>query len=352
MQFDVPFIAHHSYAEFLQGLADRIAAVHFSLPLPVALDSRNLPRKDKMREVDELLILLPNSRKHALLNSRFYSPTDYTGPAALTAILDAMRTLLAHGNLHGIIFSDHYLLQALGRAAPELCGQMEAIPSVNAMLDSVAKINAQMELIATTPFRQPTQLVLDRALNRDLQHLAEVSRHCRATWPTIRLSLLANEGCLAHCPFRPAHDAHIALANMEGRADIGLLNTALGCINYLGHDPARLFLSPFIRPEDQHHYTPYVDQIKLCGRTLGAGFLSRTVQAYADGQYDGNLLDLFDTMEWLARRVSIPNRRLPPDFFPCVTACSNNCHTCGYCDRLYNAISEPLSFALPDLRPA
>lgn len=351
MRLDVPFIAHRPYAEFLRGLGNRIAAVHFGLPLSAALDSRNLPRKEEA-ELNDLLALLPGPRKHALLNSRFYSPRHYATPEMLAPILAALRTLRNRGNLHGIVFTDHYLLQALGRADPELGGQLEAIPSVNTMLDSFDKIGAHLELIATTPFRMPTQLVLDRALNRDLPRLAAVCRDCRRAFPAIRLSLLANEGCLAQCPFKPAHDAHIALANMNGQAGIGLLNSALGCIDYLAAHPARLFKSPFIRPEDLKHYAGTVDQIKLCGRTLGPAFLTRVVTAYAAGQYDGNLLDLFDTMAWLGQRLAVPNDALPADFFATVTTCTRECRECGYCDRLYSAIARPPPLSLPDLRPA
>lgn len=351
MQLDVPFIAHRPYAEFLQGMAERIGALHFALPLPAALDSRNLPRGEELAALNELLALLQGPRKHALLNSRFYSPRLYSSPAMLSPLLATLRSLHEAGNLHGVILSDHYLLQALGRADPQLCGQLVAIPSVNAMLDRFDKIAAQLELIGTTSFRPPSQLVLDRSLNRDLAGLAEVSRRCREAWPEIRLALLANEGCLAHCPFKPAHDAHIALANMEGHRDIGLLNSTLGCIDFLAAHPARLFKSPFIRPEDQHHYAAHADQIKLCGRTLGPDFLRRTVGAYAAGRHTGNLLDLFDTMEWLARRIAIPNEEIPADFLATVTACTKECESCGSCDRLHAAIAKPLPLALPDLRP-
>lgn len=350
MRLDVPFIAHRPYAELLQGLGDRIAAVHFGLPLAAALDSRNLPRKEEAATLNDLLALLPGPRKHALLNSRFYSPQHYATPEALAPILAALRTLLLRGNLHGIVFTDHYLVQALGRADPELCGRLEAIPSVNAMLDSFDKISAHLEVLATTPFRMPTQLVLDRALNRDPPRLAAVCRDSRRAFPAIRLSLLANEGCLLECPFKPAHDAHIALANLNGQAGIGLLNSSLGCIEYLAAHPARLFKSPFIRPEDQHRYDAYVDQIKLCGRTLGADFLSRLVTAYAEKRYHGNLLDLFDTLAWLAPRLLVPNHQIPADFFATVTGCAKECEQCGSCDRLYSAITSPLPLSLPNLR--
>lgn len=40
--------------------------------------------------------------------------------------------------------------------------------------------------------------------------LERVVDMCRRHFPDLRLGLLVNEGCLPDCPFKPAHDAHIA----------------------------------------------------------------------------------------------------------------------------------------------
>ena len=350
MQLDVPFIPDRAYTRFLQTLTGQLVAVHFSLGLAPAHDSRNVLQQPPIDGLNEQLDLLSGPRKYALLNSRFYNPRTYASAESLTAVLAVLEELLAAGNLHGVVFADHYLLQALSRASPAIAAELEAVPSVNAMLDSFDKINAHLELIATTCFRPPGKLVLDRSLNRDLLRLKEISSRCRATYPEIGLSLLANEGCLFQCPFKPAHDAHIALANCSAQPSALLLNANLGCIDYLAAHPGQLFKSPFIRPEDTSYYEEYVDTIKLCGRTLGSTFLRRAVAAYADKRYEGNLLDLFDTLDWLAARLSVPNHRIPSDFLAVVAACTKKCADCGYCEELYQSISRPRPLALADLR--
>ncbi len=79
-------------------------------------------------------------------------------------------------------------------------------------------------------------------------------------------------------------------------------------------EPHRVFASPFIRPEDAWRYSESADIIKICGRTLGAGFLERVVGAYTAGVFRGNLLDLLDATHWMAGRWEIPNDLLSDDF--------------------------------------
>jgi hypothetical protein len=93
-----------------------------------------------------------------------------------------------------------------------------------------------------------------------------------------------------------------------------------------------------------------VEVIKLCGRTLGPAFLKRVVRAYAERQYEGNLLDLMDTMEWLAKRLLVANESLPPDFFDRLTNCARNCRSCSYCRQIFAKTAAFLPFQLEDLR--
>ena len=171
------------------------------------------------------------------------------------------------------------------------------------------------------------------------------------TLPEIKLTLLANEGCLDRCPFKLAHDAQIAFANTGCIAnETRATNQEHGCIRELGAQPAKLFKSPFIRPEDLQQYEGMVEVIKLCGRTLGPAFLQRVVRGYAERRYAGNLLELMDTMEWLAKRLYVANEELPADFWNRLTSCDKNCHNCSYCRELLDKSATPLPFQLEDLR--
>ncbi len=348
---DVP-VPDPEYVEFLAEFQPSLYSVHFSLFLKNIPDGRH--RSSTVPEFGDLvaaLARLPGPKKYGLLNSRFHHPSLYTDKAALHTIIRALDTLLAADVLHGITIVDFYLLQALSDTSPETCSQLEAVPGVNCMLDSFAKMQGCLEAIARTGFKLPAKLNLDRSLNRNLAELAAISQQCRRHYPEIKLTLLANEGCLDRCPFKLTHDAQIAFANTGLVAnETHGANAKLGCIRELGAHPEELFKSPFIRPEDLQHYEGTVEVIKLCGRTLGPVFLQRVVRAYANRRYEGNLLDLMDTMEWLAKRLYVANEDLPGDFWNRLTSCDKNCRNCSYCRKLLDKTATPLPFQLEDLR--
>jgi hypothetical protein len=349
---DVPFLPDPRYVDFLVKRQASLHSVHFSLFLDDIPDGRHRTGfQPTIAEMAEALALLPAPKKYALLNSRFHHPSLYSDKEGLGRIITGLDTLLTAGTLHGIVIVDFYLLQALSDASPQVCAQLEAVPGVNCMLDSFAKIQATLAAIGNTGFKPPTKLNLDRSLNRDLAALTSISQACRQHYPQIKLTLLANEGCLDRCPFKLSHDAQIAFANTGLIANqTHSLNRELGCIRELTAQPAELFKSPFIRPEDLHHYEGMVEVIKLCGRTLGPGFLQRVVRGFAERSYAGNLLDLMDTMEWLAKRLYVANEELPGDFWSRLTSCDKDCDGCTYCRELLEKSGRPLAFRIDDLR--
>jgi hypothetical protein len=349
---DVPFLPDPRYTEFLAGFQPALHSVHFSLYLDTVPDGRHrIAGSPEFAALAPALAKLPGPKKYGLLNSRFHHPRLYSDPATLQKIIRALDTLLAADALHGITIVDFYLLQALSDASPETCAQLEAVPGVNCLLDSFAKVQACLSAIAETGFKPPTKLNLDRSLNRNLPELTAISQQCRHHFPGVKLTLLANEGCLDRCPFKLAHDAQIAFANTGLVAnETHAANREIGCIRELGAHPAELFKSPFIRPEDLEQYEGVVEVIKLCGRTLGPDFLQRVVRGYAARQYEGNLLDLMDTMEWLAKRLHVANEELPADFLTRLSSCDKNCRACPYCRELLDKTATPLPFQLEDLR--
>lgn len=350
---DVPFLPDPPYVEFLSEIQGALHSLHFSLFLDGIPDGRHRPAMvPEFNDLTTALTRLPKPKKYGLLNSRFHHPRLYGDKAALQKIIKALDTLLLAENIHGITIVDFYLLQALSDTSPETCAQLEAVPGVNCQLDSFAKVQSCLAAIADTAFKPPAKLNLDRCLNRQIPELKEISTACRLHFPELKLTLLANEGCLDRCPFKLTHDAQIAFANTGLAAnETHAVNRELGCIRELTARPAELFKSPCIRPEDLHHYEGVVEVIKLCGRTLGPAFLQRVVRGYAERKYAGNLLDLMDTMEWLAKRLYVANKELPADFWNRLTSCDKNCRNCSYCRDLTNTNTRTVPFQLDDLRP-
>jgi collagenase-like PrtC family protease len=245
------------------------------------------------------------------------------------------------GVVHGIVFTDPYYLQALSDAGPDVAARLEAVPSINHMLDSFDRVASLMDFIASTRFALPRTIILDRSLNRRMEALAELASRCRERFPGVKIELLANEGCLDHCPFKLTHDCHISLVNMGAILDTHAINRELGCMRTLQRSPALLFKSPFIRPEDVNVYEPIVDVLKICGRTLGSPFLTKVLNAYLNRGFAGNLIELMDAMEPAAQWLYVSNEDLPRDFHQRLSTCTRDCRSCTHCEELFRTCAWP-----------
>lgn len=343
---DAPFLPEADYVEFLNSSASHLDSVHFSLPGAQRMDSR--AHSQAVESVDALAKLLGQlsvEKKYVLLNSRFYGPAFLTDKQKLGSFVKDLAVCAERQVISGIVYCDHYLLQSLSNAAPELAAELEAVPGLNTMLDSQGKIDAHLAYIGETRFRPPTRIALDRSLNRSLGKLAEIARWCREGLPDLKLELVGNEGCLPYCPYRASHDAYIALDNMEGKSCSHEINNALGCRQLLRRQPYRILQSPFIRPEDVDSYLYDVDIIKISGRNLSSAALRQIITAYIARSWKGNLLDLLDSSRWLASELHIDNSALSFDFANMLSVCNNRCETCRFCMELFNSISHPLQQA-------
>lgn len=341
LRFAVPFIPTDGFAAALAERRVDIHSVYVSLGASAGLDARLSLRRWDTDQLIEALGGLGDIPAYALANGRWVHPRRYLDRAAVTDICRTLDRLIAETGLRGIVFADLYFLSALSGASPEIAGQLEAVPSVNTMLDTAAKVAAVMAAIEDTVFRRPTRLILDRALNRDLDALAALGREIRHRWPGTDVGLLANEGCLYQCPFKGTHDALIAMAQEAPPGDLlHRLNRDLGCTAHLIRHPEDLLKSPFIRPEDTDAYTGSAQFIKLCGRTLGEAFLIRTLDAYRHRAFAGNLLDIMDTPAALRGRIHIANSRLPDRFLATTATCDKVCTDCNFCRTAFAAVGR------------
>ncbi|WP_457572775.1 hypothetical protein [Desulfolithobacter sp.] len=349
---NVPFLPDPQYASFLADNVAVLDSIHFELPGSHGFDSRVRFDHAALELSLDLLSAIMGPRRYVLLNSRFYAPALFTDSDALRVLVETLDHCASRVGIDGIIYSDHYLLQLLADAAPDLVAILEAVPSVNTMLDSFARIEAQLGYIRETGFRQPAKIILDRSLNRDLDRLAAIGLQRDQQQPQIGLELLANEGCLPFCPYKLSHDAYIAFSNLTGRDCTYHLNRELGCLRLVEQQPHRLLQSPFIRPEDTDLYLYHVESIKICGRTLGPEFLTRTITAYIEHRWEGNLLELLDAMYHLSDRLYVDNGGLSFDFANILSMCAHQCDECGFCEELFETIAKPRSLVLQDWRVA
>ncbi|WP_419786343.1 hypothetical protein [Pseudodesulfovibrio sp.] len=339
LPLELPLTPDPDWAATLARHAEGLDALHLSPGHPALADARHRMESADQKALHDAIDHLPDTDIFILLNARLHTPDKYFSATHLNAAADTLDRLAEHPNVRGLVFADAYLLQALSDARPATASRLEAVPSINTRLDSAPAALAMLGFIESTAFRSPSRLVLDRSLNRDMARLAETSDRLRTARPGIKLLLIANEGCLPDCPYKPVHDAQIALANEHLCPDRTFTtNRDLGCIRRFLSDPATVLASPFIRPEDAHLYAPHIDGLKLCGRNLGTPFLQRALKAYLAESHPGNVLNLLDTLSDLANHLEVPSASLPPDFAEHVTTCDKNCRDCGWCARLMERI--------------
>jgi len=346
MRFEVPFVPEPAYAALLAAHRDALSAVYFRLG-PDTPDGRLPGIGDASpQELAEGLRALPDVPRLGLLNAAFHAPELLAGDGLRDLIL-LLEGYLAAEAITGIVYADHYLLTAISDEAPDVAGALSAIPSINFRLDEFARIAAMLDAVADTRFGFPECLILDRDCNRDTRRLAGLREKLQRSWPDLQLGLMANEGCLYACPFKTAHDAHIALSRLASCPLGPDINRDLGCLRSFADHPGRMLASPFVRPEDVCRLEGIADFMKICGRTRPAAELAAIVSAYLEGAFAGNLAWLLDTQEILSGRLWIDNTAIPEEFFARTNGCSRRCRECGYCDALAADLVAEREPALP-----
>ena len=347
MKLTVPFIPDKKYIHFLKEQTSSIESIYFPLYSGAVLDARMRFKKTPLHELSKGLQQIESVKKYCLLNSRFIHPMLYHDALFLNQLLDTLEFLFAASQINGIVFSDAYFLTAMTAEKREIIRCLEAVPGINCMIDSSEKAFSFFDLVEQTGFKLPEKLVLDRSLNRNIPQLEKTGTEIKQRYGPVKIELIANEGCIYHCPFKLTHDAQIAFSNTGCSPDKTFqINQSIGCHSYFFKRPETFFKSPFIRPEDLDEYTGVADTIKLCGRTLGANFLSNCINAYSKKSYRGNLLDLMDAACWLADTYHIENKRLDPGFFNMLTNCTKVCKNCKTCKDLFLKAAQKKPFKI------
>ena len=330
LEFSVPYNnAPETLAEILRLKThggNRIREIYLSGPQEFSGAGRIAPEMD-FAEFARVVDAIRNEgiRVNLLLNS-ICEGADWYSPAALKSTLGYLeRVHQEHGVEAVTIANPMYIREARKRfPALEICA------SVLADIDCVQK---------AVIFRKAGADVItpDVNINRNLSLLKRIKNATGA-----EIKLMVNEGCLFRCAFRKFHFNYISHKSRKPDTVQGTKPEdnvfSLNCIQLSRHDPSQLLKSGWIRPEDTRKYGEITGYFKLVGRTSSKSMVVRSVEAYLEENWDGDLLELMAGNLYsvaMSHLMLLDNKSLDSaGFFDKVTSCDKECDTCDYCSAL------------------
>ena len=187
---------------------------------------------------------------------------------------------IADSGATAVTVSIPLLLDVVRDIAPELDVCISAIAHVG----TVRRASLFEQLGAS-------EITLDFQHNRDLDRLARIRKAV-----DLDLSLVVNDVCLFRCPFRTHCYNQLGHSSQAGKRDFVVDHCSFRCSRIKVGDPVELLRSPWIRPQDLAlmEERTGIGRFKVSGRTKSTEQILRAVRAYANGTWDGNLLDVLD----------------------------------------------------------
>ena len=172
---------------------------------------------------------------------------------------------------------------------------------------------------------------LDRDLMRDHDKLKEMKRAKEHVG--VKLSLLANEGCLGNCPMMDEH-YEFNNARMSGPQYFSDPISRVSCDKWDYEDPSVPLKTANFPPwrEDWDELLEYVDVIKMHGRESAAR-LNETMHIVKN--YVENKDILFDTFNEYIEDTNLVDAPINV-WRKKIKTCKFECWDCGYCDKVYD----------------
>ena len=258
-----------------------------------------------------------------LLNANCYGKLAMSRKLAgtITAMVEHLREV---AGLEAVTTTSPFIARVL----KDRFSDLEVRASVNMRVGSIAG----MEYLAD----DFDGFYMQRDFNRDFAVIRELKAWCGEREK--RLFMLANSGCLKFCSGQTFHDNLVA-HEMEVAETINLQAPVLTCQKYLKEPEHRraILQATWVRPEDLKGYEEFFPFVKLATRQHHNP--ARVLQAYVQGRYSGNLLDLLEPGHREAfQGCVIDNSRFPAEWFTRVCECSKNCHQCNYCGEVLQQV--------------
>lgn len=232
-----------------------------------------------------------------------------------------------------------------------LTGQIkQAFPDLlvkNTILRDVNRANQVYEL-ARAGF---DYVNLDRDLMRDRDELTKIMK-IKKLYPNLKISLLANEGCLGNCPIMPEHYQYNCSRTKDDPQYFNSSIARISCQLWDVTDPAVHLKTANLPPwrEDWQELLDLgIDTFKMHGRE-SIDRLAESIRIII--RYANQEPILFDSFEEYLSDNNLQER--PIDAWrKIIKNCKFDCWDCGYCDKIYSKKSSnqqhPLVASVADI---
>lgn len=207
----------------------------------------------------------------------------------------------------------------------------------NTILRNVTRANEVAEL-AKAGF---DYINLDRDLMRDKDALIECKRAAQKY--NVKLSLLANEGCIGNCSMMDEHFQYNNSRTKEPQYFNDPISR-VSCPKWDYEDPSTPLKTANFPPwkADWDELLQYVDVVKMHGRESISRMYEtmNIVRRYAAGEEI-----LFDTFDEYLKETNL-NEKPIMAWRKIIKNCKFNCWDCNFCDKVYEAKSAQKSHPL------
>jgi collagenase-like PrtC family protease len=304
---------------------NRIREIYLSGPQEFAGSGRISPALEFSEFADAVQkIHHEGIRVNLLLNSTCEGSDWYT-PSVLGKTMDYLKRVFEEYGVEAVTIANPLYIREVRKRFP----QVEICASVLGDIDCIHKaiIYKKAGVDVITP---------DVNINRNLNLLRAIKERTGT-----ELKLMVNEGCLFKCPFRKFHFNYIS--HKSRNPGIGGVKSednvfSLNCLQLTKSDPSQLLKSGWIRPEDTARYGQISNFFKLVGRTSSGSMIVRSLEAYMQQSWDGDLIELMAGNLYsygMSYLMHLDNKSLDAvGFFEKVTTCDQQCLDCDFCERL------------------
>ena len=175
---------------------------------------------------------------------------------------------------------------------------------------------------------------LDRDLMRDRDELEKIKR-IKLQYPNLKLSLLANEGCLGNCPIMPEHYQYNLNRTKDDPQYFNSSIARISCQKWDVEDPAVMLKTANLPPwrEDWLEFLDLgIDTFKMHGRE-NIDKLSESIRIIIKWAQKEEIL--FDGFEEYLADTNLENK--PIDAWrKIIKNCKFDCWDCHFCDKIYD----------------